>query len=177
MCQRFQDYLTTHQLALIVSRDVTTRDHADQLQPYNLRIAGTSHETLGTGGKIYDVGFLQIFQADQLRSLNYGDISTPREGRRVLAQYLHDPAVDNPPVASSPVASVQLGADGSSAALVPARRALTWQLTDTNGVGVMYASVTGSPSRRGKFGVARAATASTKAIRPGTWRQRIRPRR
>ena len=60
----------THELALIVSRDVTTRDHADQLQPYNLRIAGTAHQTTGAGGKIYDVGYLQIFQADQLRSLN-----------------------------------------------------------------------------------------------------------
>ena len=38
---------------------------------------------------------------------------------------------------SSPLASVQLGPDGSSAALVPARRALSWQLTDTNGTGVV----------------------------------------
>jgi hypothetical protein len=135
--ETFQDYLVTHQLALIVSRDVTTRDHADQLQPYNLRIAGTTHQTTGAGGKIYDVGYLQIFQADQLRGLNLGDPASPRAGRRVLAQYLHDPAVDNPSNTFSPVASIQLGADGSSAALVPARRALTWQLTDTNGTGVV----------------------------------------
>jgi hypothetical protein len=32
---------------------------------------------------------------------------------------------------------VQLGPDGSSAAIVPARRAMTWQLADTNGVGVV----------------------------------------
>jgi hypothetical protein len=133
----FQDYLMTHELALIVSRDVTTRDHADHLQPYNLRIAGTTHQTLGAGGKIYDVAFLQIFQADQLRSLNDGDPSNPRPGRRVLAQYLHDPAVDNPPLPSSPAASIQLGPDGSSAALVPARRALSWQLTDATGTGVV----------------------------------------
>jgi hypothetical protein len=133
----FQQYLTTHQLALIVSRDVTTRDHADQLQPYNLQIAGTTHETLGAGGKIYDVAYLQLFQADQLRGLNYGDPSDPLPGRRVLAQYLHDPAVDNPSNALSPTATVQLGPDGSSAALVPARRAMTWQLTDTNGVGMV----------------------------------------
>ncbi len=110
----FQSYLKTHQLALIVSRDVTTRDHADQLQPYNLRIAGTSHQTTGAGGKIYDIGYLQLFQADQLRSLNYGDLSSPRQGRRVLAQYLHDPAVDNPSNSVSPIASVQLGPDGST---------------------------------------------------------------
>ncbi len=133
----FQSYLKAHQLALIVSRDVTTRDHADHLQPYNLRIAGTTHQTIGAGGKICDVGYLQLFQADQLRSLDYGDVSSIRAGRRVLAQYLHDPAVDNPSNSISPIASVQLGSDGSSAALVPARRAMTWQLTDTNGVGVV----------------------------------------
>src|SRR4029077_2736 len=83
--RNFQDYLRTHQLALIVSRDVTTRDHADHLQPFNLRIAGTSHQTVGTSGKLYDIGWLQLFQADQLRSLNYGNPSTPRSGRRVLA--------------------------------------------------------------------------------------------
>ena len=133
----FQDYLRTHNLALIVSRDVTTRDHADQLQPFNLRIAGTSHQTIGAPGKIYDIAFLQLFQADQLRSLNYGSPATPRQGRRVLAQYLHDPAVDNPAPAGAPLSSIHLQPDGSSAALVPARRAMTWQLTDTNGVGVV----------------------------------------
>src|SRR5262249_52292263 len=43
---RFQDYLRTHELALIVSRDVTTRDHADHQQPFNLNVAGTSHQTV-----------------------------------------------------------------------------------------------------------------------------------
>lgn len=131
----FQNYLRTHQLALIVSRDVTTRDSADHQQPFNLHVAGTSHQTIGTTGKIYDVAWLQLFQADQLRSLNYGYTNTPREGRRVIAQHLHDPAADNP---SSPaLASVRIGADGSTAALVPARRALAWQLTDTNNIGVV----------------------------------------
>ena len=131
----FQNYLRTHQLALIVSRDVTTRDHADRQQPFNLHVAGSGHQTLGAAGKIYDIAWLQLFQADQLRSLNYGNTNTVRPGRRVLAEYLHDPAAANPP-ASAP-ASVRIGADGSTAALVPARRALSWQLTDTNGVGVV----------------------------------------
>jgi hypothetical protein len=133
----FQEYLRVHELALIVSRDVTTRDHADHLQPFNLRIAGTSHQTLGASGKIYDIAWLQLFQADQLRGLNYGNPATPREGRRVLAQYLHEPAVDNPSPPNAPLASVHLETDGSSAALVPARRAMSWQLTDTNGVGLV----------------------------------------
>jgi hypothetical protein len=135
--KHFQDYLRTHQLALIVSRDVTTRDHADHLQPFNLRIASTNHQTLGAGGKIYDIAWLQIFQADQLRSLNYGNTNSPRAGRRVIAQHLHDPAVDNPAPSNAPLASVQLGPDGSMAAIVPARRALSWQLTDTNSIGVV----------------------------------------
>ena len=133
----FQDYLRTHQLALIISRDVTTRDHADHLQPFNLHIAGTNHQTLGASGKIYDIAWLQIFQGDQLRGLNYGNPASPRAGRRVIAQHLHDPAVDNPVASGAPFASVQLGPDGSMAALVPARRALSWQLTDTNGTGVV----------------------------------------
>src|SRR5262249_29229984 len=33
----FQNYLRAHELALIVSRDVTTRDHGDRQQPFNLR--------------------------------------------------------------------------------------------------------------------------------------------
>jgi hypothetical protein len=134
---QFQNYLRTHELALIVSRDVTTRDHADRLQPFNLRIAGTSHQTIGASGKIYDIASLQLFQADQLRSLNYGNPATPRAGRRVIAQYLHDPAADNPAPAGAASGSVQLGTDGSMAALVPARRAISWQLTDTNSTGVV----------------------------------------
>jgi hypothetical protein len=134
---QFQNYLRTHELALIVSRDVTTRDHADHLQPFNLRIAGTSHQTIGAAGKIYDIAWLQLFQADQLRSLNYGNPATPRAGRRVLAQHLHDPAVDNPALPAAPLASTHLESDGSSASLVPARRAMSWQLTDTNGTGVV----------------------------------------
>ncbi len=133
----FQKYLRTHELALIVSRDVTTRDKADRLQPFNLRIAGTSHQTIGATGKIYDVAWMQIFQGDQLRGLNHGDPENPGNGRRVIAQHLHDPAADNPAPSDAPLASLQLGPDGSMAALVPARRALTWQLTDTNNTGVV----------------------------------------
>ena len=133
----FQKYLTTHNLALIVSRDVTTRDHADHQQPFNLNIAGTTHTTTGAKGKIYDVAWLQFFQADQLRSLNYGQPGNPGNCRRVLAQYLHDPGVDNPTPAAAPLASVHLGPDGSMSAIVPARRAMTWQLADTNGTGVV----------------------------------------
>src|SRR6185436_8081866 len=133
----FQKYLRAHELALIVSRDVTTRDHGDRQQPFNLRVAGTNHQTLGASGKIYDVAWMQLFQGDQLRGLNYGNPGNPGNGRRVIAQYLHDPAVDNPELPASLIGSVRIASDGSQAAIVPARRAMTWQLADTNGVGVV----------------------------------------
>ena len=133
--EALQTYMRQRGLALIVSHDVTTRDRADRQQPYNLRVAGTSTQTIGATGRVYDVSFLQILQGDQLRGI--GGRDTPRAGRRVLAQYLHDPAVRNPAVANAPPGSVAIAADGSVAAFVPARRALSWQLTDASGVPVV----------------------------------------
>jgi hypothetical protein len=135
--EKFRDYLRTHDLALIVSRDVTTRDKGDRQQPFNLRVSGTGHQTLGADGQIYDVAWMQLFQADQLRSLNYGNVGDPGRGRRVIAQNMHEPAVDNPTTAQTLLSSVKIASDGSQAAIVPARRAMTWQLTDANGVGVV----------------------------------------
>lgn len=131
----FRNYLRQNGLALIVSRNVTTRDSADIQQPFNLRVAGTSTQTLGAAGKIYDIAHLQLFQGDQIRG--YGGVNDPQAGRRVLAQPLHDPAAANPANPGGPAGSVRIGADGSLAALVPARRALTWQLTDGQGNGVV----------------------------------------
>ncbi|MEZ5964005.1 MAG: hypothetical protein R3F56_09195 [Planctomycetota bacterium] len=123
-------FLRARQLALIVSRNVTTRDRADQQQPYNLRVAGTNTQTIGAPGRIYDVAHLQLFQGDLLRGI--GGTQSPAPGRRVLAQPLHDPAAlaAMPPRSGGPPGSVALGEDGSLAAFVPAARALTWQLTD-----------------------------------------------
>jgi len=123
-------YLEDRDLALIVTRNVTTRDHNDRQQPFNLRIAGTSTQTVAVPGRVYDVAFLQLFQADQIRSMFWGG-SQPIAGRRVLAQPLHAPPALRPP--GGPPGSVVLAPDGSMAALVPARRALTWQLTDGAG--------------------------------------------
>lgn len=124
-------YLTQNNLALAVSRNVTTRDINDKQQPFNLRVVGGT-QTLGTAtGKIYDIKFFQFLQGDLIRGL--GGTTDPRDGRRVLAQYMHDPAINNPPAAGAPQSSVLIGADGSMAAFVPARRALTWQMTDASG--------------------------------------------
>ncbi len=131
-----RSYLARNGLALIVSRNLTTRDDADRQQPFNLRVAGTKTQSIGAPGKIYDIAHLQIFQADQLRGLGLtpGETS-PRPGRRVLAREMH--GINNPDDATGPPGSVQVSADGSMAAFVPARRALSWQLTDPAGTPVV----------------------------------------
>ena len=130
-----KQYLEANNLALVVSRNVTTRDDFDLQQPYNLRIPG-GVQTIGEPGTIYDITHMQFFQADQLRGWTGGYSEDPRPGRRVLAQEMHDTAVSNPPT-TGPQGSVALGLDGSMAAFVPAQRAMTWQLTDENGEGVV----------------------------------------
>jgi hypothetical protein len=129
-----RDYLKDNNLALIVSRNVTTRDNLDHQQPLNLKVAGSSTQTVKEAGKIYDVAHLQIFQGDLIRG--YGGIADPQDGRRVIAQPLHSVNV-NPANPNGPEGSVQIAYDGSMAAFVPARRALTYQLTDAGGVGVV----------------------------------------
>lgn len=135
--QDFQAYLRSRNLALIVSRNVTVRDDLDRQQPFNLRVAGSDTQTIGAPGIIYDVARLDLFQADQVRGWTGGG-DTPRPGRRVLARALHDPAAlaANIP-GDGPGYTVPIAADGSMAALVPARRALTWQLSDPKGIGVV----------------------------------------
>ena len=131
-----QSWLRSNNLALIVSRNVTTRDHADREQPFNLRIAGTTTQTLATNnsGKIYDIRYLQFLQADQLRGVTLGT-TTPTPGRRVLAKPLHDTTAVgfNLPNTNGPAGAVRLGDDGSQAAFLPARHAMTHQLTDVAG--------------------------------------------
>jgi hypothetical protein len=124
-------WLLSRDLALIVTRDQTSRDRADLQQPFNLQVPG-GVKTLSKdrpGGKVYDIAHFQIFQGEQLRAY------PGRAGRRVIAQPLHDAA--NPANAGGPVGSVRIAKDGSSAAFVPARRALTWQSTDPSGNAVV----------------------------------------
>jgi len=119
---------------VIVSRNVTARDAADKQQPYNLHVTGTTTQKVAGSAKLFDIAHLQLFQADQLRGL--GGTTSPRAGRRVLARVMHDPAVKNAPT-SGPAGSVQIAADGSIAAFVPAHRAMSWQTTDAAGTPVV----------------------------------------
>jgi hypothetical protein len=130
----FRAWLRANGLAVMVSRNVTTRDEADRQQPFNLQVAGGGAKTTGSAGTLYQVSHLQIYQGDLLRGL--GGVDAPQPGRRVLAQTLHDPRARNP-ASGGPAGSVNVAPDGSLAAFVPARRALTWQLTDGAGQGVV----------------------------------------
>jgi len=135
----FRAYLSANGLALIVMRNVTSRDGADQQQPYNLRVPNGT-QTLGSAGKIYDIAHMQFFQADQIRGLgivNPGD--TPQDGRRMLAQPLHDAAVLSANITdnSGPPTSSAIASDGSVAMIVPANRPLAWQSTAPDGTPVV----------------------------------------
>jgi hypothetical protein len=122
-------WLKAKGLAIIVARNVTTRDRADVQQPFNLRVPG-GVQTVAKPGTIYDVSFLQLFQGDLIRGY------TAKSGRRVLAQPMHDPSAQNP-ASGGPQGSVAIGADGSMAAIVPAQRAMTWQLAAPDGTPVV----------------------------------------
>ncbi|CAN5401876.1 hypothetical protein BH11PSE11_BH11PSE11_14740 [soil metagenome] len=127
-----RNWLKANNLALIVTRNQTSRDEADLQQPFNLRVPGGVQTLSPRVGPVYDIAHMQIYQGDQIRGYRY-------PGRRVIAQRLHDAKslasnVANP---GGPVGSVKIASDGSSAAFVPARQALTWQTTDANGNAVV----------------------------------------
>lgn len=128
----FRKYLLSKGLALAIMRNVTVRDDDDKQQPFNLRVAGTTTQKVTATGKIYDIAHFQAFQGDQIRGLKGCCSNTPVPGRRVLAQVLHGVS-GNLPNPGAPKGSVKIASDGSVAMLLPARRALSWQLTDTQG--------------------------------------------
>ncbi len=123
---KLKAFLEARNLALVVSRNVTRR--ADKQQDFNLKIFGSSTQTAEAGATPVEVAWLQFYQGDQIRSYSKYRNGV---GRRPIAQLMHDGLL--PTVAGAPASSVQLGADGSLAALDPARRALSWQMTKQNG--------------------------------------------
>jgi hypothetical protein len=138
----FRTWLAARDLAVIVTRNVTTRDAFDFQQPFNLRVPigggnyGAQTRRTNDNSSFYDVAHLQIVQADQIRGM--GGPANPNRGRRPIAQVLHEPAAQNPPNPGGPAGSVAVAADGSIAAFVPAHRAVSWQLTDPSGKPVVH---------------------------------------
>jgi hypothetical protein len=123
------NYLKAQNLALVVSRNVTVRDRNDRQQPTNLRVSGTKTESIPKSGTVYQIAKMQFFQGDLIRSYTKGSTT----GRRVLAQPMYSlPDQINQSPSSSDKSLVSIAEDGSIAAFVPARRALTWQLVDDN---------------------------------------------
>ncbi len=118
-------YLTDNNLALVISRDVTIR--ADEQQPYNLSVPG-GVTTAKSGETPDEIEFLQFYQADQVRGY-----TEHREGRRPIARPMHSA----PDGGESLKGAYRLGKDGSVAALVPAQRAMTWQLTSGDGTPIV----------------------------------------
>jgi hypothetical protein len=139
----FSTWLKANNLALLATRNVTTRDSFDHQQPFNLHVkthAGVEGATT-TGNpntRIYDVTNLEIFQADQVRGM--GGATSPKPGRRPLARRMHDDQGQNAanPNSGAPVGSIPVASDGSVAALVPAHRALSWQLASDTGTPVVH---------------------------------------
>jgi len=135
--ESFANFMAVRGLGVLVGRNATTRDQADQQQPYNLRVPG-GVQTLGNGGIVYDIPYMQLFQADQIRG--EGGMNDPVPGRRPLAQPLHDPAALQfmPPLPpNAPPGAVPIASDGSFAAVVPAQRAMVWQATAADGTPVV----------------------------------------
>ena len=125
--REFRTWLASTQLALIVTRNQTSRDRADVQQPLNLEVPGGVKKTSSLGGTKYSIAHYQIFQADLVRGYKRWT------GRRPIAVPMHDDKSMNPQNPQGPEGSVKISPDGSTAALVPARRSLTWQTTDPQG--------------------------------------------
>lgn len=131
--EAFQAFLRDNTLALIVGRNVTTRDSLDRQQPTNLKVYGSATQTVPYPGKVYTIAHLQLFQGDLTRAYAGGNSTL---GRRVLATTMHgiDSNMEN---TTGPAGSVRIAEDGSFAAFVPANRPITYQLTNQQGIGVV----------------------------------------
>lgn len=131
---RFKTYLKDKSLAVAITRDITHRDAAEKQQPFYLRVAGTTKQSANAKGKIYDVSHFQFYQGDYIRGNGMLTPSTtPHEGRRILAVPMHIDASANPDNANGPEGSVKVADDGSVAAFVPTRRAITWEMLSPKG--------------------------------------------
>jgi hypothetical protein len=128
---KLRAWLLRHDLALIVTRDQTSRDRADLQQPYNLHVPGGVRTVAASrpDARVYDIAHFQLFEGEQLRAY------AGRPGRRIIAQPMS--SGDNPANPGGPAGSVRIAPDGSTAAFVPARRALSWQTTDRSGEAIV----------------------------------------
>ncbi len=163
--EQFMTWMKQRDLALIVSRNVTSRDDGDHQQPYNLFVQdaldgnGDPITSSDTGvGQLYPVQYLQLLQGDMIRINTYVGFpdgqapDTPptdwSPGRKILPNPMHSTTDVNPAFEPSDQTTVTLdqqfrdsvmkvAEDGSVAGFVPASRAMTWRLTDADGTGIV----------------------------------------
>jgi hypothetical protein len=128
-----QQFLQNQNLALVVMRNVTSRDRADQQQPYNLDVPG-GVQTLSNlpaylGPPLYCIDRMQFFQADQVRGVTATTIANALPGRRPLSRPLNDAHAlqFNLPGDVAVPGSQFIAPDGSVALFVPAQRPMVWQ--------------------------------------------------
>jgi len=113
---------------------------SDTYRPTNTGANASSPTGYGDATRpIYLLDYLQVIQANSIRSYAPGNGATAANGRRVLGQpvgMMTEPtgspgdifASVNRPIAL--IGATQIECDGSSAVFVPTRRALAWQSTD-----------------------------------------------
>ena len=127
---KFREFLQARNLALVVSRDVTRR--GDKQQEFNLKVFGSAKQTSDGSTPTIEMSHMQFFQGDLIRAYsNYG--SGSNRGRRPLAQVMRDGLTTT----DTPLGSVKIASDGSVAALVPAQRALSWQMNKPDGTAAL----------------------------------------
>lgn len=127
---KFREFLQARNLALVVSRDVTRR--GDKQQEFNLKVFGSAKQTSDGSTPTIEMSHMQFFQGDLIRAYsNYG--SGSNRGRRPLARVMRDGLT----ATDAPLGSVKIAGDGSIAALVPARRALSWQMNKPDGTAAL----------------------------------------
>lgn len=128
--EKLREFLQTRNLALLISRDVTRR--ADKQQEFNLKVFGSAKQTSDGSTPTIELSHLQFVQGDLVRGYtNYNGLSNT--GRRPIAQVMRDGLT----ATDAPLGSVKIASDGSVAALVPARRALSWQMNKPDGTAAL----------------------------------------
>ena len=167
-----QSWLAANNLALITSYDVTQRDEADTLQPYDLEVKDPDTGVIGeksvVGGHTpRDISYLQFVEGDSLRAFRgYSATSPVGDARRVVGEYVTDTRLAQWLAPNgAPPGSVKLGSDGSMAAFVPAQKPLSWQLLGPDGSPVVRERYW-LTFAAGEIRTSRIATASTSSVRP-----------
>jgi hypothetical protein len=135
-----QAWLVQNNLALITSFDVTQRDQADTLQPYNLEVKDPVSGAIGAKSVVgnetpRDISFLQFVEGDALRAFRgYSAANPVGNSRRIVGEPIAETRLASwMGTNGAPTGAVALASDGSMAAFVPAQKPLSWQLLAPDG--------------------------------------------